>query len=140
MLSLQEAEVLIKRIPGQISPEDRRAACSIIIGFRDGKSLGEITRYYWLESQLALKWWDFFNFSEVRPIEKQKRGVKTSKLDEFIKSNIGKELKSSEIIDKCEITTPTFYNYLNANRGYFKKISRGSYLILDPALERKQDK
>ena len=140
MLNPQEAEVLIKRIPDQISPEDRRAACSVVIGFRDGKSLSEITKYYWLESQIALQWWNFFNFSEVRPAEKQKRGVKTSKLDDFIKSNIGKELKSSDIIEQCGITTPTFYNYLNANRGFFKKIGRGNYLILDPMIERKHDK
>jgi hypothetical protein len=140
MLNHQEAEKLIKQLPKNLDHEDRRASCSVVIGFRDGKSISEICRYYWLDPATAQKWWNYFNFSEFRPAEKRKRGVKMSKLDEFIKSNIGKTLKSSEIIELCEITTPTFYNYLNANRGYFKKIGRGNYLIIDPVLERKQDK
>lgn len=140
MLSTQEAEKLFKRIPRGISPESHRAACSVVTGVKDGKSLKEITTYYWLSNELAQEWWDFFNFSEVRPLEKKKRGAKTSKLDIFIKSNIGKTLKSTEIIDQCEITTPTLYNYINANRGFFKKVSRGQYLIIDPAEQRKSDK
>lgn len=140
MLSIQEAEKLIQRIPSNISPESRRAACSIITGVKDGKSLKEITTYYWLSNELAQEWWDFFNFSDVRPVEKKKRGAKTSKLDIFIKSNIGKTLKSTEIIEQCEITTPTLYNYINANRGYFKKVSRGTYEIINPDLERRASK
>lgn len=140
MLNTQEAEKLIQRIPRGISPESHRAACSIVTGVKDGKSLKEIVTYYWLSNELAQEWWDFFNFSEVRPLEKKKRGAKTSKLDGFIKSNIGKTLKSTEIIDQCEITTPTLYNYINANRGYFKKVSRGTYTIIDPNLERQASK
>lgn len=109
-------------------------------GVKDGKSLKEITTYYWLSDELAQEWWDFFNFSDVRPVEKKKRGAKTSKLDIFIKSNIGKTLKSTEIIEQCEITTPTLYNYINANRGYFKKVSRGTYEIINPDLERRASK
>lgn len=140
MLSTQEAEKLIKRIPRGISQEENRTACSVVTGVKDGKSLKEIKTYYWLSDELANKWWDFFNFSDTSVIEKKKRGSKTSKLDSYIKSNIGKTLKSNEIIEQCEITTPTLYNYINANRGYFKKVSRGCYLIVDPAQERKAEK
>ena len=140
MLSTQEAEKLIKKIPRGISPEENRTACSVVTGVKDGKSLKEIKTYYWLSDELANKWWDFFNFSDMGVVEKKKRGNKTSKLDSYIKSNIGKTLKSSEIIESCEITTPTLYNYINANRGFFKKVSRGQYLIIDPAEQRKSDK
>lgn len=139
MLSHQEAEKLISQIPAPISPEDRRAACSVVIGVRDGKTLSEITRYYWLPEELGKKWWDFFGFSDIKPTERKKRGIKTAKLDQFVKSNIGKTFKSTEIIEQCEITTPTLYNYINANRGFFKKVGRGNYLILDPNLERKRN-
>jgi hypothetical protein len=140
MLSPVQAERLIQSLPRPISPEDNRTACSIITGVRDGKTLSQIISYYSLSHDLAQKWWDKFNFSEIRPIEKKKRGAKTSKLDSFIKDNIGKTLKSNEIIEKCEITTPTLYNYINANRGFFKKVSRGTYLIIDPTQERKAEK
>lgn len=140
MLSPLQAESLIRRIPREVTAEDNRAACSVVTGVRDGKSLKEIISYYWLPEELAQKWWDYFNFSEVAPEEKKKRGGKTAKVDEYIKSSIGKTLKSNDIIEACEITTPTLYNYINANRGYFKKVSRGTYLIIDPATERKADK
>jgi len=140
MLSIQEAEKLIQKIPRGISPESHRAACSIVTGVKDGKSLKEIITYYWLSNELAQEWWDLFKFSEVRPLEKKKRGAKTSKLDVFVKSNIGKTIKSADIIEQCEITTPTLYNYINSNRGYFKKVSRGCYLIVDPVEERKAEK
>jgi len=140
MLSPVQAEKLIQSLPKPISPEDHRTACSIITGVRDGKTLSQSISYYSLSHDLANKWWDFFNFSEVRPVEKKKRGAKTSKLDQFIKSNIGKTLKSTDIINMCEITTPTLYNYINANRGFFKKVSRGTYEIIDPQQERKEAK
>lgn len=140
MLSFQEAEKLINKIPQNIDNEDRRAACSVITGVRDDKPLSDIIKYYWLPEETAKKWWDFFGFSDIKATERKKRGIKTAKLDSFIKSNIGKTFTSNELIEKCEITTPTLYNYINANRGYFKKISRGTYLILDPEAERKQEK
>jgi len=140
MLSPVQAERLIQSLPRPISPEDNRTACSVITGVRDGKTLSQIISYYSLSHDLAQKWWNKFNFSEVSPVEKKKRGAKTSKLDAFIKENIGKTLKSNEIIEKCEITTPTLYNYINANRGFFKKVSRGTYEILNPEVERKMAK
>jgi hypothetical protein len=140
MLNPVQAENLIQNLPKQISQEDRRTACSIVIGVRDGKTLSQIISYYSLSHELSNKWWDYFNFSEVRPIEKKKRGAKTSKLDTFIKQNIGKTLKSNEIIEMCEITTPTLYNYINANRGFFKKVSRGTYEIIDPQQQRREAK
>jgi hypothetical protein len=34
------------------------------------------------------------------------------------------------------MSLPTFYNFYNANMGYFKKVKRGSFEILDPRQER----
>ena len=132
MLSIQEAEKLIQKIPRGISPESHRAACSIVTGVKDGKSLKEIITYYWLSNELAQEWWDFFNFSEVRPLEKKKRGAKTSKLDGFIKSNIGKTVTPKQVSEEVGISLPTFYNFYNANRGFFKKVKRGEFEIINP--------
>lgn len=140
MLNIQEAEKLIKKIPRGISPEENRTACSVITGVRDGKSLKELIHYYSLNAEMAERWWNRFNFSDVAPEEKKRRGGKTAKLDEYIKSNFGKTLKSNDIIEQCEITTPTLYNYINSNRHFFKKVARGTYLILDPEAERKEAK
>lgn len=140
MLSPQEAEKLIASVPRQETPESHRTAASVVIGVRDGKTLSEIIKYYWLSPDLANHWWNQFGFGDVAPAERKKRGSKTNALDSFVKDNVGKTIKSSEIIEKCNITTPTFYNYMNANRGFFKKAGRGLYTIIDPSKERLEAK
>jgi hypothetical protein len=140
MLDPQKAEKLISSVPRTESAESQRTAASIVTAVRDGKTLAEAIKYYWLNEELAKRWWTEFGFDDVAPAERKKRGGKTAALDAFVKENIGKTIKSSEIIEKCEITTPTFYNYMNANRGFFKKSGRGMYTIVDPSQERMQAK
>jgi predicted DNA-binding transcriptional regulator AlpA len=44
------------------------------------------------------------------------------------------------VVDASGISMPTFYNFYNANRGYFKKVKRGQFEIIDPNAEREKDK
>jgi hypothetical protein len=140
MISQKEVESLLAKVPREASHEDHRAAASVAIGVRDDKTLSEIIKYYWLPEDLAKKWWTEFGFDNTAVVERKKRGSKTASLDAFVKANIGKTFNSSEIIEQCGITTPTFYNYMNANRGFFKKSGRGIYSIVDPTQERMQAK
>lgn len=140
MITQKEVESLLARVPREASNEEHRIAASVAIGVRDGKTLSEIVKYYWIPSELAEKWWSNFGFDDIAPTERKKRGSKSAVLDLFIKSNIGQTISSNEIIEKCDITAPTFYNYLTANRGYFKKVSRGIYTIIDPSKERIKSK
>jgi hypothetical protein len=38
--------------------------------------------------------------------------------------------------EEVGMSLPTFYNFYNANVGYFKKVQRGSFQILNPKEER----
>lgn len=132
---------MIKLIPAKTSQEDYRVACSIISGFYSNKSLLETIKYYSLDQITAKNWWEFFSFdcafgNENRP----RKGSKSQALDSFVKENIGKTFKSNEILVLCDITNPTLYNYINSNRGAFKKVGRGCYEILDPSEERSKAK
>lgn len=140
MLSQNQVLELISKIPQSASNHDRRVACSVIVGVRDEKTLSEIVKYYWLPEEDAKTWWEFYGFDNVTKRERQKRTSKSSAIDDFVKSNIGKTLKTSDIISLTGITAPTFYNYLNANRGWFKKSARGEYTIVDPEELRKEEK
>lgn len=132
---------MIKLIPAKTSQEDYRVACSIISGFYSNKSLLETIKYYSIDQLEAKKWWEFFSFHSAFGNEsKPKRGSKNQMLDSFVKENIGKTFKSSEIVVLCDITNPTLYNYITANRGAFKKVGRGLYEILDPNEERSRAK
>lgn len=106
----------------------------------NNKTYKEIVRYYSLSVSLSEKWWEYFNFGDIKFQEKNKRGSKSSSLDSFVKSNFGNTYKSSDIVKICNITNPTLYNFINANRGYFKKVSRGEYQIIDPNSERIKEK
>jgi hypothetical protein len=140
MLNQLEVEKLIASVPKSSSPEDHRAAASVAIGIRDDKSLAEIVKYYGINKELAMKWWTFFGLDGDSKLEKKKRGNKSSTIETYIKAHIGDTVSSADIIEGCEISTPTFYNFMNANRGYFKRVNRGLYTIVDPVQERKEAK
>lgn len=132
---------MIKMIPKKSSQEDYRVAASIISGYYSNKSLLETIRYYSLDSLIAKNWWEFFGFHAAFGDENRaKKGSKSLALESFVKENVGKTFKSNEILTICDITNPTLYNYINANRGAFKKVGRGLYEILDSSEERSKAK
>lgn len=67
----------------------------------------------------------------------RKRSSKKNEIFEFLKGNIGEVLTPIEIAEACEISMPTMYNFINSNIGWFKKIKRGVYEIVDADEERK---
>jgi hypothetical protein len=69
-----------------------------------------------------------------------KRSDKNNAIKKFLESNIGKTIKPQDLVDASGISMPTFYNFYNANRGYFKKVKRGQFEIIDPNAERDKDK
>ncbi len=129
----------MRKIPYDIDGQQTRVASSIVIGVRDDKSLSEIIKYYWLPEEDAKYWWNFFGFEGSSKRESKKRVGKKSAIDQFIKSNIGKTVSAKSICSELNITTPTFYNYFNKNRSYFKKASKGEYLIIDPQSLREEE-
>lgn len=132
MFTQQVAELLEKKIPLNAKGEDRRAAYCTISGCRDGKSIKEICHYYSVSEDLILKWMDYLEIkSEVKQVGK-KRGRKSSDLVAYVKSNIGKTVSAKTLAEELQISLPTFYNFYNANRGFFKKIKRGEFEIINP--------
>lgn len=136
----KEIDLMIKSIPKGINPEEYRTACAVITGTMSGKSLSDVVRYYSLDVLIAKYWASQFNLLSKTTTEKQRRGSKTFTLEMFIKANIGKTFKSADILKECNITNPTLYNFINSNRGYFKKVGRGLYEIVDYSAERAKEK
>ena len=130
----------LSTFPKGLSSEDYRTVCSLLYGYYQNKSFAESLRFYSLDKETAAKYWEMLAISGTSISERKKRGSKASSLEAFLKENIGKVLKSSEILEACDITNPTLYNFINANRGYFKKIGRGVYEILDKDAERSKEK
>lgn len=102
--------------------------------------MSEIIKYYWLPEEDARKWWEYFGFDNLKQRDRPKRNNKASVVDSFVRENIGSTFSVKEICALLNITGPTFYNFFNSNRQYFRKVQHGKYIILDPDEERrKQD-
>jgi hypothetical protein len=140
MLDAQQEKVLTGMIPSGTSGEELRVAYSIITGIRDDKNLSQIITYYSLDSETALKWYNFFSFDSRTISSTVRRGRKGKDLIGYVKSNVGKTVTPKSIVEELGISLPTFYNFYNANRGFFKKIKRGEFEIVDPNLERTNSK
>lgn len=136
MLTRTQVENYVKQIPNGIEPEDRRAAYATITGFSEDKSVKQIHTYYALTSEVVEKWMDYFKFNTDKAEQTGKRSSKTKKIENYLKDNIGKVITPKQMAEEVGMSLPTFYNFYNANVGYFKKVQRGSFEILDPQKER----
>lgn len=136
MLTRTQVETYVKEIPKELEAEDRRAAYATITGFSEDKSVKEIQTYYALTPERVEKWMDYFKFSTERSERAGKRSSKTKKIENYLKDNIGKVITPKQMAEEVGMSLPTFYNFYNANVGYFKKVQRGSFQILDPKEER----
>lgn len=140
MLNSQQEKKLIGMIPADAAGEDRRAAYAVITGLREDKSAAQICAYYSVSKDLVQKWYDFFSVSDMPAQTKGRRGRKGKDLTGFVKSNVGKTVTPKEVVEALGISLPTFYNFYNANRGYFKKIKRGEFEIVNPDEQRSLSK
>ena len=61
------------------------------------------------------------------------------KIEEYLKANIGKVVTPKQVAEDVKMSLPTFYNYYNANRSFFKKVQRGQFEIIDPKVERTKE-
>lgn len=122
---------------GKIESGAERIAASVFYGYYKGWNLSKVVRHYSIPENLAKKMWQQFNFEEKGGQEKVTRTKsKQDSIVGFLKSNTGKVITPAEISKNLNISLPTFYNFYNANRHFFKKIQRGQFEILNPDAER----
>jgi hypothetical protein len=142
MISRIELDRLIKSLPKEGLVDDEwRAAASVATGVFHEKNLPDIIKFYSLNESLAKKWWDRFNFSDIGLArEKSKKSKPQIILDSYVKNNIGQTVTVKLLAEDCDVSTPTIYSYLDSNRHWFKKISRGTYEIIDAEKEREKAK
>jgi hypothetical protein len=140
MLNTQQEKTLIGMIPADTAGEDRRAAYAVITGIREEKTAAQISAYYSVSKDLVEKWYKFFAISDMPTQAKARRGRKGKDLTGYVRSNIGKTVTPKEVAETVGISLPTFYNFYNANRGYFKKVKRGEFEIVNPDEQRSLSK
>jgi DNA invertase Pin-like site-specific DNA recombinase len=103
-----------------------------------------------LRSELAQEIWLKFGFQtnaeDLKKIETKRGGVKMKKtrsknevITNYLKQNVGQIITAKDVEQAVGISLPTFYNFLNSNRHFFKKTGTGKYTVLDPAMERAKE-
>jgi len=136
MLTRAQIDSYVKEVPENIDADERRAAYATITGFGEDKSVAEIAQYYSLTRDVVIKWMDYFEFTTQKLEATAKRSSKSKKIESYLKDNVGKTVTPKQVAEEVGMSLPTFYNFYNANRSYFKKVKRGEFEILDPKAER----
>lgn len=141
MITALEVDKLVKSLPKGLSGEEWRTAASVATGVSHSKTLPEIINFYHLNRELAEKWWDKFNFDDLGLAKSVPKKTKPQKvLLEYVKENIGEVVSVKSLSEECGVSFPSVYNFIDSYRGWFKKIARGRYEIIDSDKEREISK
>lgn len=132
MFSIQTAEIFMKRIPADINGEPRRAAYATVTGCRDGKTPAQIAAYYSVNVDDVTHWIEVLGIDSDLESSKPRKSRKKGVLFSYVSTNVGKTVTPKEVADELGISLPTFYNFYNANRGFFRKVRRGEFEIINP--------
>jgi len=126
---------------GKLDDGVERIAASVFYGYHKGWNLPKIIKSYSLPKDTAQQIWKKFNFTESAVVEKKTRTrSKQNAIVDFLSNNTGKVITPADLAKDLNISLPTFYNFYNANRHYFRKVQRGVFEILNPETERASSK
>lgn len=139
MISNQEITERLSKIPRGTDSEEWRQIAACLTGMRDGLSAKQVSAYHNVPIDFVNNYYSTSNF-QTQKEGKGSRKRKSSDIITFIKNNIGREITPTEFAEEVGISLPTFYNYFNANRGWFKKVKRGLFEIVDADSARQSEK
>lgn len=134
--SSKEFDVICEKLISLVPSSNHREAYSVIYGHYRGWSPSKTIKYYNIDEQIYSKYAELFKFREKVVKEMTGRKSKQDNIVNFLNGNVGKVITPVQLATDVEISLPTFYNFYNANRSYFKKVKRGHFEIVDPKVER----
>jgi len=120
-------------------PEMERTGSSVFYGYHKNWTLPKIITYYNLNTNLASQVWSMFEFKQKGGVKMNKTRSKKEVITAYLKQNVGQIITPAKVSEDVQISLPTFYNFYNANRHFFKKTGRGQFEILNPEIERSKE-
>lgn len=133
MITDNQIKKILQTVPG----DSYREVASALTGAKNEMSAAETAKFYSIPVSFVQECWNKYGLMSGST-STGKRSDKNNSIKEFLKTNTGRTIKPQELVDATGISMPTFYNFYNANRGYFKKIKRGEFQIIDPSAEREK--
>lgn len=83
------------------------------------------------------EWVDWVKHRDMpEPTERVWNHDKTDKLLEFVRSQIGKLVSPNDLMKAADCSKGTAYAFIATNRGWFQRIGRGAYRVIDDDAER----
>lgn len=120
-------------------PEMERTGGAVFYGYHKNWNLPKIITYYNLNKDLAVNAWSLFGFKERGGVKVNKTRSKKEVITAYLKQNVGQIVTPAKVSEDVQISLPTFYNFYNANRHFFKKTGRGQFEVLNPEAERARE-
>lgn len=125
----------ITEILATVPQEEYRDVASALTAFKQNMSASEASKYYSVSIERINEIWNKYNLSNEKT-GSTKRSKKTAVIEQYLKENVGKTITPHIVVEATGISMPTFYNFYNANRSFFKKVKRGHFEIINPDMER----
>lgn len=121
------------------TPDMERTGSAVFYGYHKNWTLPKIVSHYNLSKDLAFNAWSTFGFEQKGGVKVNKTRSKKEVITAYLKQNVGQIVTPAKISEDVKISLPTFYNFYNANRHFFKKTGRGQFEILNPEVERAKE-
>lgn len=131
---------LIGTIKSTMDSTAERTASAVIYGYYKGWNLTKTVKYYNLEEEAAFFFWKHFNFKIKEGGQTMSRTkTKQNNIVTYLEKNVGQVVTPAKVSTDVSISLPTFYNFYNANRQFFKKVKRGQFEIVNPKEQRESE-
>ncbi len=131
---------LMNTLEKPLDSNNERTASSVIFGYYKGWSFAKTVRYYNLDTETAEKYWKRFNFKIKEGGQTMSRTkTKQNNIVSYLEKNVGQVVTPAKVSTDVSISLPTFYNFYNANRQFFKKVKRGQFEIVNPKEQRESE-
>lgn len=132
---------LMNTVEQPLDSDNERTASSVIYSYYKNWNLHKAIKYYSLDPELAEKYWNHFNFKLKEGGQTMSRPkTKQNNIVSYLEKNVGEVVTPAKVSTDVSISLPTFYNFYNTNRQFFKKVKRGQFEIVNPESERNLDK
>ena len=132
---------LMNTLESPMDSDNERTASSVIYSYYKNWSLLKAIKYYNLNQELAEKYWNHFNFKLKEGGQTMSRPkTKQNNIVSYLEKNVGEVVTPAKVSTDVSISLPTFYNFYNTNRQFFKKVKRGQFEIVNPEIERNLNK
>jgi hypothetical protein len=132
----KEFDAIFNKLIASVPVSNQREAASVIYGHYKGWAPSKTIKYYNIDEEIYSTYAEFFKFREKVVNKMAGRKSKQDSIVNFLNGNVGKVVTPVQLATDVQISLPTFYNFYNANRSYFKKVKRGHFEIIDPKVER----